>query len=326
MEMALVMEDARRTMNQPSIAVLLPCHNEEHAIGDVVRDFSTALPGAAIYDFDNNSTGATVAEALATGAIVRHEMIRGKGRVVRRMFRDIDADLNVIADGDSTYDVTLAPSLIARALSGPFDLVNCVRVDTEKAAYRSGHRLGNHLLTGTVRMTFGDRVRDMLSGYKVLSYRLVKSFPALSIGFDIKTELAMHALELAMPITHEEGVSRAARGLEFQAPNLSRRMADLQSDHQTYASRTPASVLWSDRGNSRRARASVANRRSGHRHRAGRHVTSDNRIHSRYGNARPGRDAASRLPCTKCAVFAGSPCEQYALSRGTPIAFSMNAT
>jgi glycosyltransferase involved in cell wall biosynthesis len=195
-------------MDQPSVAVLLPCYNEEHAIGGVVRDFRAALPGAAIHVFDNNSTDATVAEALAAGAMVRRETMQGKGHVMRRMFRDIDADFYVIADGDGTYDASLAPSLIARAMSGPFDLVNCARIETERAAYRGGHRFGNRLLTGAVRAIFGDRVRDMLSGYKVLSYRFVKSFPALSTGFDIETELAVHALELAMPIAHAEGAYR----------------------------------------------------------------------------------------------------------------------
>ena len=195
-------------MDQPSVAVLLPCYNEEHAIGGVIRDFRAALPDAAIYVFDNNSTDATVAEAMGAGAVVRRETMQGKGHVVRRMFRDIDADLYVIADGDGTYDASLAPALIAKAVSGPFDLVNCVRIEAERSAYRGGHRLGNRILTGAVRLIFGSRVRDILSGYKVLSYRFVKSFPALSTGFDIETELAVHALELAMPIAHEEGAYR----------------------------------------------------------------------------------------------------------------------
>ena len=195
-------------MPDPSVAVLLPCFNEERAMGSVVRSFRAALPQAAIYVFDNNSTDATVAEALAAGAIVRRETQQGKGHVVRRMFRDIEADFYVMVDGDDTYDASLAPAMLARAQSGPFDLVNCVRIETERSAYRGGHRLGNRILTGAVRLIFGNRVRDMLSGYKVLSYRFVKSFPALSTGFDIETELAVHALELAMPIAHEEGAYR----------------------------------------------------------------------------------------------------------------------
>lgn len=205
---AQIIGDVSSQIKQPSVVVLLPCYNEEHAIGSVVRDFRAALPHATIYVFDNNSSDATVAEALAAGALVRHETLQGKGHVVRRMFRDIDADFYIMADGDGTYDARLAPVLIARAMSGPFDVVNCVRLETEREAYRSGHRLGNRMLTGAVRMIFGDRIRDMLSGYKVLSWRFVKSFPALSTGFDIETELAVHALELAMPIAHEEGPYR----------------------------------------------------------------------------------------------------------------------
>ncbi|CAG4907287.1 unnamed protein product [Acidocella sp. C78] len=195
-------------MTEPKIAVLLPCHNEEAAIGAVVRAFRAALPTADIYVFDNNSTDDTAAIARAAGAIVRQESLQGKGYVVRRMFRDIQADLYVMADGDDTYDATLAPAMIALAQRGPYDLVNCVRRETDAAAYRSGHRFGNHLLTGAVRAIFGDRVEDMLSGYKVLSRRFVKSFPVLATGFDIETELAVHALELALPIAHVEGEYR----------------------------------------------------------------------------------------------------------------------
>jgi len=188
-----------------TVAVLLPCHNEALAIGKVVRDFRAALPDAIIYVFDNNSTDATIAVASEAGAVVRREPQQGKGHVVRRMFRDIDADIYIMADGDDTYDASLAPALLALARSGPHDLVNCVRIATGDEAYRGGHRLGNVLLTGAVRTIFGDRVQDMLSGYKVMSRRFVKSFPALSTGFDIETELAVHALELAVPIAHLEG-------------------------------------------------------------------------------------------------------------------------
>jgi len=190
---------------QIAVAVLLPCHNEALAIGRVVRDFRTALPDATIYVFDNNSTDDTIVQATAAGAVVRREPQQGKGHVVRRMFRDIDADFYIMADGDDTYDASLAPALLALARRGPHDLVNCVRIATESEAYRGGHRLGNVLLTGAVRTIFGDRVQDMLSGYKVMSRRFVKSFPALSTGFDIETELAVHALELAVPIAHLDG-------------------------------------------------------------------------------------------------------------------------
>lgn len=191
------------------IAVLIPAYNEEVAIATVVSDFRTALPNARIYVFDNNSNDHTMEKALAAGAQVRREEQQGKGHVVRRMFRDIDADWYVMVDGDDTYDAQLAPRMLALAAEGPYDLVNCVRRDTEDAAYRSGHRLGNAMLTGAVRRIFGDRVQDMLSGYKVLSRRFVKSFPALSQGFDIETELTVHAQELSMPVAHVEGNYRA---------------------------------------------------------------------------------------------------------------------
>jgi glycosyltransferase involved in cell wall biosynthesis len=197
------------------VAVLLPCHNEAHAIGRVVQAFRAALPDALIYVFDNNSTDGTPEIAQAAGAIVRREVLQGKGFVVRRMFRDIQAEFYVMCDGDDTYDADLAPAMIALAGSGPYDFVNCVRVDSDAAAYRKGHRFGNRMLTGAVQKIFGDRVEDMLSGYKVLSFRFVKSFPALSTGFDIETELAVHALELALPIAHVEGSYRSRpRGSE----------------------------------------------------------------------------------------------------------------
>ena len=193
---------------EPSVAVLLPCFNEEVAISSVIYAFQNALPNATIYVFDNNSTDNTATIARKAGAVVRHEPLQGKGYVVRRMFRDIEADFYVMADGDDTYDATLAPSMIDCARTGPFDLVNCVRRQTADTAYRDGHRFGNLMLTGAVRAIFGNRVEDMLSGYKVLSRRFVKSFPVLSTGFDIETELTVHALELALPIAHVEGSYR----------------------------------------------------------------------------------------------------------------------
>ena len=192
-------------MTQPMIAVLLPCYNEALTIAQVIVRFRDALPDATIYVFDNNSTDGTAQVAADAGAVVRHEPLRGKGFVMRRMFRDIEADYYVIVDGDDTYDAALAPAMLALAAAGPNDLVNCVRQETGSEAYRAGHRLGNRLLTGAVRLIFGDRVRDMLSGYKVLSRRFVKSFPMLATGFDIETEIAVHALELALPIAHLEG-------------------------------------------------------------------------------------------------------------------------
>ena len=196
-------------MTRIEVAVLLPCRDEAATIGRVVRDFRAVLPHASIYVFDNNSDDETASMARQAGAIVRAEARAGKGHVVRRMFRDIEADYYLIADGDDTYDASLAPSLLALARNGPFDLVNCVRAATDPAAFRRGHRLGNAALTWAVRRLFGDQVRDMLSGYKILSRRFVKSFPAVSGGFDIETEIAVHALELSIGIAHLEGRYRA---------------------------------------------------------------------------------------------------------------------
>jgi glycosyltransferase involved in cell wall biosynthesis len=195
-------------MQKPQIAVLVPCYNEEKTIANVVRDFRVALPDAQIYVYDNNSSDRTAEVARVAGAIVRTETQQGKGHVVRRMFRDVEADFYVMVDGDDTYDAGVAGQMIATALEGPYDLVNCVRREVENAAYRGGHRFGNLLLTGVVRRIFGNRVRDMLSGYKVFSRRFVKSFPALSQGFDIETELSVHALELSLPVAHGEGSYR----------------------------------------------------------------------------------------------------------------------
>ncbi|MHB8387726.1 glycosyltransferase, partial [Metallibacterium sp.] len=160
---------------------------------------------ARIYVYDNNSHDGTARVAAAAGATVHSETRQGKGHVVRRMFRDIEADWYVMVDGDATYDAAIAPAMLRLAMDGPCDLVNCVRRETEQSAYREGHRWGNRVLTGTVRHIFGDQVQDMLSGYKVFSRRFVKSFPVLSVGFDIETELAIHALELTMPVAHLEG-------------------------------------------------------------------------------------------------------------------------
>lgn len=192
---------------QVRVAVLIPCYNEALTIAQVVRDFSAALPCARIYVYDNNSTDQTAKRAAEAGALVRSEPLQGKGHVVRRMFRDIDADLYVLVDGDATYDASAAPLMLRTALAGPYDLVNAVRQDAgheadHAEAYRAGHRVGNQLLTGMVKLLFGNRVQDMLSGYKVLSRRFVKSFPVLANGFEIETELTVHALELRMPIAH----------------------------------------------------------------------------------------------------------------------------
>ncbi len=182
------------------VAVLVPCYNEEAAIGKVVADFRAALPDAAVYVYDNNSTDRTREVAAKAGAIVRREQHQGKGRVVRRMFTDIEADVYVLVDGDATYDAPSASAMIGKLVAERLDMVCAVRVDREEAAYRPGHRIGNRLLTGFVAHVFGQSFTDMLSGYRVFTRRFVKSFPALSGGFEIETELTVHALELELPV------------------------------------------------------------------------------------------------------------------------------
>ncbi|WP_426661247.1 glycosyltransferase family 2 protein [Rhodanobacter aciditrophus] len=184
----------------PRVAVLIPCFNEAVAIGKVVWDFAGSLPQARIVVYDNNSTDDTAAVARAAGAEVRFERLRGKGNVVRRMFADVDADVYVMVDGDATYDAGDAPEMIRRLLDGHLDLVVGSRVTGQQQAYRSGHRLGNRMLTGLAGWIFGRSFTDMLSGYRVMSRRYVKSFPAHAQAFEIETELAVHALELRMPV------------------------------------------------------------------------------------------------------------------------------
>jgi len=189
----------------PRIAVLIPCYNEALTIAAVVAGFQAALPDAKIFVYDNNSGDGTAAIAAGAGALVRVETMQGKGHVVRRMFRDIEADFYIMVDGDATYDASLAPDMLALAAENGFDLVNYVRQGEEQESYRLGHRFGNQLLTGIVRGIFGDRVQDMLSGFKLFSRRFVKSFPALAGGFDTETELTIHALQLTMPVAHVTG-------------------------------------------------------------------------------------------------------------------------
>jgi glycosyltransferase involved in cell wall biosynthesis len=183
-----------------TIAVLVPCYNEEAAVAKVVKDFRAALPSATVFVFDNNSTDNTAAAARAAGAEVFEEKRQGKGFVVRRMFTDVDADIYVLVDGDATYDAPSAVVMIERLLEDRVDMVVACRVDREKAAYRTGHRTGNWLLTSFVASTFGPITSDMLSGYRVFSRRFVKSFPVLSGGFEIETELTIHALELGLAV------------------------------------------------------------------------------------------------------------------------------
>ncbi|HEV2270511.1 MAG TPA: glycosyltransferase [Steroidobacteraceae bacterium] len=182
------------------IAILIPCRNEEASIAEVVRDFQRYLPAATVYVYDNGSDDETAQVARDAGARVFREPLVGKGNVVRRMFADIEADIYVMIDGDGTYDTSSAPRLIQYLVTNGLDIVNCARVSSDSAAYRPGHRLGNRMLTGLVARVFGKRLSDMLSGYRVLSRRFVKSFPALSTGFEIETELTVHALELRVPM------------------------------------------------------------------------------------------------------------------------------
>lgn len=194
----------------PRVAVLLPCYNEAAAIGQTIADFRAALPDATIYVYDNNSADGTAEIARAAGAVVRTERMQGKGHVVRRMFADVDADIYVMADGDATYEAAAAPGLIALLRDEQLDMVVGARKSEVEAAYRPGHRLGNRLLTGMLAWLFGRTFTDILSGYRVFSRRFVKSFPVLSEGFEIETEISVHALELRMPVA-EQVTAYAAR-------------------------------------------------------------------------------------------------------------------
>jgi glycosyltransferase involved in cell wall biosynthesis len=182
------------------VAVILPCYNEEQAIVQVISEFQEALPEAVIHVFDNNSSDRTAEVSRAAGATVSHVALKGKGNVVRRMFADVEADIYLMTDGDCTYDVSVARNLVNKLLDENLDMVVGCRVDRGEAEnYRRGHRFGNQMLTGSVRHIFGGQFTDMLSGYRVFSRRFVKSFPALARGFEIETELTVHALELRMP-------------------------------------------------------------------------------------------------------------------------------
>jgi len=183
-----------------TVAVLVPCLNEAAAIPKVIADFRRYLPDATKFVYDNGSTDNTAEIARDAGAVVRTEAVRGKGNVVRRMFADIEADVFLLVDGDDTYDASVAPELIKLLLAQSLDMVNGVRISEVQRAYRRGHRLGNRVLTGMVATFFGNRLTDLLSGYRAFSRRFVKSFPALTSGFEIETELSVHALQLRMPL------------------------------------------------------------------------------------------------------------------------------
>ena len=191
-------------MQHPRIAILLPCFNEEAAIAATVEGFRAALPGAIVYVYDNNSADGTREAAAKAGAVVRSERQQGKGHVVRRMFADIDADIYVMADGDLTYDPKAAPAMVDLALAEQLDMVVGTRRHDARDAYRGGHVLGNKLFTGLLAGLFGRSFSDIFSGYRVFSRRFVKSFPVLSSGFEIETEISVHALELRMPVGEVE--------------------------------------------------------------------------------------------------------------------------
>lgn len=188
------------TSTQPQIAVLIPCHNEALTVGRVVADFRAALPDAAIFVFDNNSSDDTAAIAAQAGAYVGRVALQGKGNVLRRMFADIDADVYVLVDGDDTYDAAAAPEMLRRLFEEQLDMVVGIRKPIHADVHRRGHALGNALLSGFLSRLFGRACADILSGYRVFSRRFAKSFPVLSSGFEIETELTVHALELRLPV------------------------------------------------------------------------------------------------------------------------------
>jgi len=197
--------DKGLALEKKNIAILIPCLNEGLIIGKVVSDFKSVIPEAKIYVYDNRSTDNTAEEAKAAGAIVRYEPRRGKGNVIRRMFADIEADIYVMVDGDNTYEVGIIPKLINKLVAENLDMVVGTRTikKNDNYKYRPGHQIGNLLLTNLVSWLFGTKLTDMLSGYRVFSRRFVKSFPVLSSGFEIETELTIHALELNVPFSEE---------------------------------------------------------------------------------------------------------------------------
>ncbi|GAD90769.1 putative glycosyltransferase [Vibrio halioticoli NBRC 102217] len=186
-------------MNNLQIAVLLPCHNEAGAIGDTVTAFKNAIPTATIYVYDNNSTDATVEEAKAAGAIVRFERRQGKGEVVRRMFADVDADIYIMADGDNTYDASVAPELIKTLIDEQLDMIVGTR-SKKKESYPIGHILGNTFFSKLINNAFSSNLTDVFSGYRIMTHRFVKSVPVFSDGFQIETELTVHSLQHKLPI------------------------------------------------------------------------------------------------------------------------------
>lgn len=198
--MSIVGREGASTMGHrqgPTIAVLVPCYNEEAAVATVVKDFQTALPGSDVYVYDNNSSDLTVERAVGAGAIVRHEHRQGKGNVVRRMFADVDADVYVMVDGDDTYDAGSASKMVDMLLDEGLDMVIGARIPHDRTVHRRGHTFGNNAFSRLLRLLFGGEFSDVFSGYRIMSKRFVKSFPVQSDGFEIETELSAHAQQIA---------------------------------------------------------------------------------------------------------------------------------
>lgn len=214
----------------PRIAVLIPCFNEAAAIRFVIRAFQSSLPYASIYVYDNNSTDDTCVHALAEGAIVRKEYNQGKGHVIRRMFADIDADYYVLADGDGTYDAAAAPQMIRKLADDILDIVIGARVPSAPQLERRGHTFGNRLFSRVLGSLFGRGINDPLSGYRVMSRRFVKTFPALAAGFEIEMCLNIHALQLKIPFAEV-------------ATSYNQRLPGTESKLRTY--RDGTRILWS---------------------------------------------------------------------------------
>lgn len=236
------------SLKEFDIAVIIPCYNEARTIGQVVQDFHRHLPSATVYVFDNGSNDSTAAVAQAAGATVIWEGRRGKGNVVRRMFAEVLADAYVMIDGDGTYDVAAAPEMIELLFAGQLDMVVATRLESrEQGLFRRGHRFGNHLLTAIVRLIFGRAFDDVLSGYRVFSQRFVKSFPANSIGFEIETELSIHALQLKLPTAeHRTGYFARHPQITQQIKVISRRIADIRFNRIFSARRSSDAVFYSN--------------------------------------------------------------------------------
>ena len=292
----------------PRIAVLLPCYNEEAAIAATVAGFRAALPGATIYVYDNNSRDRTREVAAEAGAIVRTERQQGKGHVVMRMFADVDADIYVMADGDLTYDPKAAPAMVDMLVAEQLDMVVGTRRHAEKDAYRGGHVLGNKLFTGLLSGLFGRSFSDIFSGYRVFSRRFVKSFPVISSGFEIETEISVHALELKMPVGEVETVYAARpEGSQSKLSTYSDGWRILRTIVTLYRVERPKLYYRTDRRDPARAghrprdpagghlhahrpRAALPDRHPGHRHRHRRGALLLRRPHPRHRHPRPSRE------------------------------------